>query len=48
MKKPMNFQLNKFNQTMFAAYKKPLDKAIESEAGGDLGKLLLEILKVGA
>jgi hypothetical protein len=31
---------------MFAAYKKALDKTIDSETDGDLGKLLLEILKV--
>ena len=31
---------------MFLAYKKPLDKTIDSETDGDLGKLLLEILKV--
>ena len=31
---------------MFAAYKKALDKIIDSETDGDLGKLLLEILKV--
>lgn len=31
---------------MFAAYKKALDKAIDAETDGDLGKLLLETLKV--
>ena len=31
---------------MFAAYKKALDKTIDAETDGDLGKLLLEILKV--
>ena len=35
-----------FFSKFIAAYKKALDKTIDSETDGDFGKLLLEILKV--